>query len=201
MLCKCSSGHTQFSIDFPAKIFPVSSNSSWSTFKIDEKSAVQKHICGSFFARTRVLQFWRSCHFFPLQVQVCLLVVRQLQKARLFTVNFSHNFPLHTLIAVSTHQDSFFAKRREKFAKSPKDTKKTKSILKKNFFPQPFPLDALMTLVTTLKKTVRPKGPNFWLIFRRSLKHCAKFQTRFILNTFQGYISCSFDNSGELLRY
>ena len=77
---------------------------------------------------------------------------------------------------------------------------KTKSILKKKI-PQLFSLDALMTLVTTLKKTFRPKGPKFWLRFRRSLKHCAKFQTRFILNTFQGYIGCSFDNSGELLRY
>ena len=60
----CSSGHIGFIIDVPAKFFPVNSNSSGSTFKIDEISAVQNHFSGSFSARTRMLQFWISCHYF-----------------------------------------------------------------------------------------------------------------------------------------
>ena len=67
-------------------------------------------------------------------------------------------------------------------------------------FPQNFPVDARLPFVTTLEKIFWMKFLFFCLILQGNLKQCAKFQTFFFLQFFQGYVGYSFDNSGELFR-
>ena len=109
-------------------------------------------------------------------------------------------FPLNTCNAVLAHLDSLFATGQKKLLQSQISNKKHSFSGKRIDFPQNFPVDAWMAFVTTLKKIFWIKLLFFCLKFQGNLEQCAKFQTCFFLQVFQGYVGYSVDNSGELFR-
>ena len=124
-LCKCSFGHIDCSFDNTAKIFSVNSKFFRSMAKIDQKTFLQKSFSTFFFARTRMLQLSKSCHYFSKNSPNFSAQSPNILKKQFFKVNFPQNFALYTWIAVLTHLDSFFAKRQKNSRSNSKnETKK-----------------------------------------------------------------------------
>ena len=179
MLCKCSSGHIEVSFDIPVQFCTVNSKISWSTFKIDDKSAILKFFSGFFFGRTLTLQFRQTCHYFSIKSPSFSAQSPNNWKKQFFKVRFRQMFPLNTCIAVLAHLDSLFATGQKKLLQIQISNKKHSFSGERIDFPQNFPVDARMAFVTTLKKFFWIKLLFFCLKFQRNLKQCAKFQTCF----------------------
>ena len=124
----------------------------WSTFKIDDKSAIQKHFSGNFFGRPLMLQFWQTCHFFSIKRPIFSAQSPKNWKKQFFKVKFPQMFPLNACIAVLAHLDSLFATEQKKLMQIQISNKKHGFSGKRIDFPQNFPVDARMAFVTTLKK-------------------------------------------------
>ena len=180
MLCKCSSGHIEFSFEIPAQFFRVNSE----FFLVNVQNWWQISYPKSFFQKffqtdTYATVLTNVPLFFHKKSKFLCSKSEQLKKKHFFKVKFPQLFPLNTCIAVLAHLDSLFATGQKKLLQIQISNKKHIFFGKWIDFPQNFPVDARMAFVTTLKEFFRIKLLLFCLKFQRILKQCAKFQTRF----------------------
>ena len=179
LLCKCSSGHIEFSFEIPAQFFPVNSKIFLVNVQNWWQTAFRKPFSGNFFGRTLLLQFWQTCHYFSEKSPSFSAQSPNNWKKQFFKVKFPQMFPLNTCITVLAHLDSLFAMGQKKLLQIESSNKEHSFSGKRIDFPQNFPVDARMAFVTTLKKNFWMKLLFFCLKFQGNLKHCAKFQTCF----------------------
>ena len=151
MLCKCSSGHIEFSFEIPAQFFPVNSKVFLVNVQIWWQISYPKIISGIFFGRTFTPQVWQTCHYFSKKKTKFLCSKsEQLKKKQFFKVKFPQMYPLNTCIAVLAHLDSLFATGQKQLLQIQISNKKHSFSGKRIAFPQNFPVDAWMAFVTTL---------------------------------------------------
>ena len=200
MLCKCSSGHIEFSFEIPAQFFAVNSK----FFLVSVQNWWQISYPKTFFRKffrtdTFATVLTNVPFFFQKKSKFLCSKSEQLKKKQFFKVKFPQVFPLNTCIAVLAHLDSLFAKGQKNCCRSKFLTKNIVSLVKELIFRK--------TFMWTRGCHLWQLWKNFWiklfffcLKFQENLKQCAKFQTFFFLKVFQGYVGYSFDNSGELFR-
>ena len=152
MLCKCSSGHIEFSFEIPAQFFPVNSKLFLVNFQNWWQISYPKIFSGIFFGRTFTPQFWQTCHYFSKKRPSFSAQSPNNWKKQFFKVKFPQMFPLNTCIAVLAHLDSLFATGQKQLLQIQISNKKLSFSGKRIDFPQNFPVDARMAFVTTLKK-------------------------------------------------
>ena len=152
MLCKCSSGHIEFSFEIPAQFFPVNSKVFLVNFQKWWQISYPKIFSGIFFGRTFTPQFWQTCHYFSKKRPSFSAQSPNNWKKQFFKVKFPQMFPLNTCIAVLAHLDSLFATGQKQLLQIQISNKKHSFSGKRIDFPQNFPVDARMAFVTTLKK-------------------------------------------------
>ena len=125
-----------------------------------------------FFGRTLMLQFWQTCHCFSAKSpNISAQSPNNWKKKQFFKVKIPQMFPLNTCIAVLAHLDSLFATGQKKLLQIQISDKKYSFSGKRIDFPQNFPVDARMAIVTTLKKNFLNKA----LIFLSQIPR--KFET------------------------
>ena len=155
---KSSSVQLQFSSNIPAKFFSV--NSKFFGVNVQnwwEVRCPNIFFSGSFLARTRTLEFCKTCPYFCLRNTSFSTQGPNSLKKTFFQSKFSKYFHLDTCIAVLTHLDSLFAKGRKNRCSSKIHTKNKVLSVKGIDFPQNIPLDARITFVRTLKEIFRKK--------------------------------------------
>ena len=139
----------------------------------------KKHFSGIFFGRTLTLQFRQTCHYFSIKSPSFSARSPNNWKKQFFKVGFPQMFPLNTCNVVLAHLDSLFATGQKKLLQIQISNKKHSFSGKRNDFPQNFPVDARMALVTSLKKKFLNKALNFLSKIARKFETMCKVSNMF----------------------